>query len=122
MLGMQQQGAASGVDVQEAAAWGLQLLHSRIQMQGKYLEQMYDLYEVKTSETDRQGGARRRAEAAQDQRRAAKETTGAKRKRLQDEWRELQLRIGAAREVRRTAGQRRAEAESIWSETAVRDV
>jgi arsenite-transporting ATPase len=23
----------------------LQLLHSRIQMQGKYLEQMYDLYE-----------------------------------------------------------------------------
>jgi arsenite-transporting ATPase len=35
----------TGGDLQEAAAWGLQLLHSRIQMQGKYLEQMYDLYE-----------------------------------------------------------------------------
>ena len=32
-------------EVDEAAAWGLQLLHSRIQMQAKYLEQMYDLYE-----------------------------------------------------------------------------
>ena len=32
-------------DIDEAAAWGLQLLHSRIQMQAKYLEQMYDLYE-----------------------------------------------------------------------------
>ena len=32
-------------EIDEAAAWGLQLLHSRIQMQAKYLEQMYDLYE-----------------------------------------------------------------------------
>jgi hypothetical protein len=31
--------------VHDAAAWGLRLLHSRMQMQSKYLGQMYDLYE-----------------------------------------------------------------------------
>ena len=40
-------GAEGGesTEIDEAAAWGLRLLHSRIQMQAKYLEQMYDLYE-----------------------------------------------------------------------------